>query len=66
MPDRESYVITIRDAANHHETRPAITRLRALLKLMLRGFGLRCVEIRRTNSAAEPTEINTSEDTLLE
>jgi|GEM_PF-1597313 len=46
MLDRESYVITIRDAANRHETRPVSIRLRTLLKLMLRGFGLRCTDIR--------------------
>lgn len=38
MPERETYVLTLRDAANRHETRPAIIRLRALLKLMLRGL----------------------------
>ena len=51
MLDRESYVITIRDAANRHETRPVSIRLRTLLKLMLRGFGLRCTDIRPVKSA---------------
>ena len=53
MPNRESYVITIRDAANRHETRPISIRLRTLLKLMLRGFGLRCTDIRPAKSSNE-------------
>ena len=50
MPNRENYVITICDAANRHETRPVNIRLRALFKLMLRGFGLRCIDIRPTGA----------------
>lgn len=46
MPTGETFIITIRDAANRHETRPISIRLRGLLKLMLRGFGLRCTDIR--------------------
>lgn len=39
-------IITLADAAGPHEKRPAEVRLRAVLKLLLRGFGLRCVGIR--------------------
>ena len=46
MAMRETYTITVTDAANRHETRPISIRLRTLLKLMLRGFGLRCTDIR--------------------
>ena len=46
MSTRETFIITIRDAASRHETRPVAIRLRTLLKLMLRGFGLRCTDIR--------------------
>ena len=53
MPNRESYVITIRDAANRHETRPISIHLRTLLKLMLRGFGLRCTDIRPAKPSNE-------------
>jgi hypothetical protein len=53
MLERDIYVITIRDAANRHETRPMSIRLRTLLKLMLRGFGLRCTDIRPARVSQE-------------
>lgn len=66
MLDRESYVITIRDAANRHETRPVSIRLRTLLKLMLRGFGLRCTDIRPMKSVAEQHNQTTNQTNVLE
>ena len=59
MPIRETYTITVTDAASHHETRPVVIRLRTLLKLMLRGFGLRCVEIRPVVESSHPSEMRT-------
>jgi hypothetical protein len=41
----ERIVITLADCPNPHETRPAIVRLRAVCKLLLKGYGLRCVSI---------------------
>jgi hypothetical protein len=40
----ERFTITLESVAGH--STPAVTRLRALLKLMLRGYGLRAVEMR--------------------
>ena len=42
---RTIIIITLADAASPHETRPPEIRLRAVLKLLLRGYGLRCVNI---------------------
>ncbi len=66
MLDRETYVITICDAANRHETRPISIRLRTLLKLMLRGFGIRCVDIRPAGSVAKPTSGKIAGETVVE
>lgn len=66
MLDRDTYVITIRDAANRHETRPISIRLRTLLKLMLRGFGLRCTDIRPAGSVAKPTSEKATGEVMLE
>lgn len=66
MLDRDTYVLTIRDAANRHETRPIRIRLRTLLKLMLRGFGLRCTDIRPAGTVAKPTSENITGGTVVE
>lgn len=66
MLDRDTYVITIRDAANRHETRPISIRLRTLLKLMLRGFGLRCTDIRPAGTVPKPTCENITVETVVE
>lgn len=44
LADRTTYSLTLRAEGN--DPRPAIIRLRSLLKLMLRGFGLRVITIR--------------------
>lgn len=46
MSNNRTITITLADAASPHETRPPEIRLRAVLKLLLRGYGLRCVDIR--------------------
>ena len=43
-PDIETFEIVLRSEG--HNNPPAIIRLRRLLKVALRGFGLRCVTIR--------------------
>lgn len=48
----ESFVVTLTDAPSPHENRPPEIRLRAVLKLLSRGYGLRCVGIR----PADPDE----------
>lgn len=50
----ESYVITLADAPSPHENRPPEIRLRAVLKLLLRGYGLRCVGIRPAGPDRDP------------
>src|SRR5882672_205012 len=52
-PKPERYIVTFE--AKVDIGRPAIIRLRALLKLALRGFGMRCVELRSEHG----TEIET-------
>jgi hypothetical protein len=44
--------ITLTDAAGPHENRPLEVRVRAVSELLLRGYGLRCVNIR----PADPDE----------
>lgn len=66
MPDCETYTITLTDAANKHETRPIAVRLQALLKLMQRGFGLRCTDIQPTNPDGGSTWESEEERILLE
>lgn len=66
MLDHETYTITLTDAANRHETRPVAVRLQALLKLMLRGFGLRCTDIQPTKSDSRSTWESEEERILLE
>ena len=44
LPNAETFVLTLR--AEAHEV-PAIIRLRAALKRLLRDYGLRCVGIGR-------------------
>lgn len=66
MNSNESYVITIRDAATRHETRPVSIRVRSLLKLMLRGFGLRCVDIRPAETFTKPTNPNITGKRVVE
>lgn len=46
MPSRSTFTLTLRDDAAHDRHGPDVhTRLRRLLKIMLRGFGFKCVEI---------------------
>ena len=45
MSINRTITITLADAASPHETRPAEVRLRAVLKLLLRGYVLRSVNI---------------------
>ena len=46
------------EALPHGDDRPAVIRLRAFLKLALRGFKLRCVEAKELTPApaSEPTK----------
>jgi hypothetical protein len=43
-PDPETFVLTLRAEAH---VVPAITRLRAALKRLLKNYGLRCVDVRQ-------------------
>jgi hypothetical protein len=43
MPDRERFALVLQAEP---WTTPAVSRLRRALKLLLRSFGLRCVECR--------------------
>lgn len=51
---RTTYELTLR--AEGPDPRPPIIRLRSLLKLMLRGFGLRCVTIREIPADRSPQQ----------
>lgn len=42
---RERFTLTIQDAGDPRQV-PAAPRLRRLLKAMLRGYGIRCLDIR--------------------
>ncbi|MFO1046001.1 MAG: hypothetical protein U0941_29825 [Planctomycetaceae bacterium] len=53
----ERFSLTIESVGDH--AIPAATRLRSLLKLMLRGFGLRCVEAKEVaTEIPAATEVN--------
>jgi hypothetical protein len=43
--DRETYTLTLTPTPWPHDGRPGIIRLKHALKTLLRGFGLRCMEI---------------------
>lgn len=45
----ERFTITVESTANQQI--PAVVRLRAALKVLLRGFGLRCLEAREIESS---------------
>lgn len=44
-PERERITLTIQDAQPNNPV-PLTPRLRRLLKVMLRGYGIRCVDMR--------------------
>lgn len=48
------FILTLEPTGN--DTRPPTTRLRGLLKIALRGFGLRCVQ------ATEGEKVNSERD----
>jgi hypothetical protein len=50
--DTEVYVLTLKAIKSWHT--PAIVRLRAALKCLLRGWGLRCTSIKPEQPKAEP------------
>ena len=62
---RERFRLVIQDAGDRNNV-PVMPRLRRLLKAMLRGYGIRCVDIRPAESVAEPTNKKTTGETLLE
>ena len=45
MTDRRRFTLTIQDAEPRNPV-PLTPRLRRLLKVMLRGYGIRCVDMR--------------------
>ena len=51
QPDTEVFVITLR--AEPHDV-PAILRLRAALKRLLRDYGLKCVSLAETQTRGDP------------
>jgi hypothetical protein len=52
VSDRPTYVLTLRAEAG---AVPAAVRLRGLLKVVLRAFGFRCVEVREVTAAVPPS-----------
>ena len=52
MPARERFTLTIQDAEPRNPV-PLTPRLRRLLKAMLRGYGIRCVDMRPAGSVAK-------------
>ena len=60
MSINHTITITLVDAPRPHENRPPEIRLRAVLKLLLRGYGLRCVNIRLADPDSEPEADNNS------
>lgn len=42
-PAREIYIVELTPIPWDRDTRPPIVRMRGALKMLLRGFGLRCV-----------------------
>ncbi len=54
MHDRQRFAITIQDAEPRNPV-PLAPRLRRLLKAMLRGYGIRCVDLRPVPSQASQT-----------
>ena len=54
MPTRERFTLTIQDAEPRNPV-PLTPRLRRLLKAMLRGYGIRCVDMRPVGSVTKPT-----------
>ena len=54
MLDRERFTLTIQDAEPRNPV-PLTPRLRRLLKAMLRGYGIRCVDMRPAGSVTKPT-----------
>ena len=54
MPTRERFTLTIQDAEPRNSV-PLTPRLRRLLKAMLRGYGIRCVDMRPAGSVTKPT-----------
>ena len=65
MPNRERFTLTIEDAGDRNSV-PVVPRLRRLLKAMLRGYAFRCRDIRPANSVAQPTNKNTTGESVLE
>ncbi len=47
---KETYTISVCDAGDRNNV-PLIPRLRRLLKAMLRGYGIRCFDIRHVPSS---------------
>ena len=54
MQPRERFTLTIQDAEPRNPV-PLTPRLRRLLKAMLRGYGIRCVDMRPAGSVTNPT-----------
>jgi hypothetical protein len=58
---RELFVLTLTPVPwEHRDTRPGIVRLRGALKVLLRSFGLKCLDIDYPKEL--PTEDNTQPD----
>ena len=65
MPTRERFTLTIQDAEPRNPV-PLTPRLRRLLKAMLRGYGIRCVDMRPAGTIAKPTSEKTTGEVMLE
>ena len=54
MQPRDRFTLTIQDAEPRNPV-PLTPRLRRLLKAMLRGYGIRCVDMRPAGAVTKPT-----------
>lgn len=57
-PKPERFIITVEAIPWKADDRPAIYRLRALLKTLIRGYGFRCVELQEPLTPKETTNEN--------
>lgn len=65
MLDHERFTLPIQDAEPRNPV-PLTPRLRRLLKAMLRGYGIRCVDMRPLGAVSKPTSKKTTGGTAVE
>jgi hypothetical protein len=65
MQPRERFPLTIQDAEQRNLV-PLTSRLRRLLKAMLRGYGIRCVDMRPVGSVTKTDQQKNTVETVVE